>query len=99
MNSKKFDVKRIVISLIAGVLLIAVGVTAGYFLGATGTEEPETTGYVENPAFYIAEKNIDEIVGFADNGLNGYHWVESNGEKKLYLDEKECALFVISTTP
>lgn len=122
MNSKKFDVKRIAISLIAGVLLIAVGVTAGYFLGAPGTEEPETTGYVENPAyeymvgsaawqmsaeahalmmqgFYIAEKNVDEIVSFADNGLNGYHWVESNGEKKLYLDEKRvCVVCDIDDT-
>ena len=49
--------------------------------------------------FYIAEKNIDEIASFADNELNGYHWVEINEEKKLYLNEKRvCVVCDIDDT-
>jgi predicted secreted acid phosphatase len=49
--------------------------------------------------FYIAEKNIDEMVSFADNELNGYRWVEENGEKKLYLNDKRvCVVCDIDDT-
>ena len=44
-------------------------------------------------------KNIDEIVSFADNGLNGYRWVEDGGEKKLYLNDKRvCVVCDIDDT-
>ena len=49
--------------------------------------------------FHIAEKNIDEIVSYANNSLNGYHWVENNGDKKLYLNEKRvCVVCDIDDT-
>ena len=49
--------------------------------------------------FHLAEKNVDELVSFADNGQNGYRWVESNGEKKLYLNDKRvCVVCDIDDT-
>jgi predicted secreted acid phosphatase len=49
--------------------------------------------------FHLAEKNVDELVSLADNGQNGYRWVESNGEKKLYLNDKRvCVVCDIDDT-
>ncbi len=122
--SKKSKIKNIVACSIAGVLLVALSVGVGYWIGAK-TSEPQATpptGYAANPAyeymvgaaawqmsaeahalmmqgFHLAEKNVDEMVSFADNELNGYRWVESNGEKKLYLNEKRvCVVCDIDDT-
>lgn len=42
--------------------------------------------------FHLAEKNIDEITALADENRQGYHWVEEDGRKKLFLDEKRVAV-------
>jgi predicted secreted acid phosphatase len=122
--SKKSKIKNIVAFSIAGVLLVALSVGVGYWIGAKPSEPQATqpTGYAANPAyeymvgaaawqmsaeahalmmqgFHLAEKNVDEMVSFADNELNGYRWVESNGEKKLYLNEKRvCVVCDIDDT-
>lgn len=49
--------------------------------------------------FYIAEKNIDEMASLADSELDGYHWVEEKGEKKLYCEGKRvCVVCDIDDT-
>jgi predicted secreted acid phosphatase len=122
--SKKSKIKNIVACSIAGVLLVALSVGVGYWIGAKPSEPQATppTGYAANPAyeymvgaaawqmsaeahalmmqgFHLAEKNVDEMTSFADNELNGYRWVESNGEKKLYLNEKRvCVVCDIDDT-
>jgi predicted secreted acid phosphatase len=42
--------------------------------------------------FHLAEKNIDEMAALADSNQQGYHWVEADGQKKLFLDEKQVAV-------
>ena len=42
--------------------------------------------------FHIAENNIREMVNWADNQLNGYHWVEEGGLRKLYRDERRVCI-------
>lgn len=50
-------------------------------------------------AFHLAEKNIDDMVSLADRGLEGYHWIEEAGEKKLYRDGKRvCVITDIDDT-
>jgi predicted secreted acid phosphatase len=49
--------------------------------------------------FHIAENNIDEMAQYADRGDKGYSWVEVNGEKKLYFnDKKVCVVCDIDDT-
>lgn len=123
-NSKNVNSKHALLRFVGCVLLIALSVGAGYFIGVKQdtAEETKATGYAANPdyeymvgstawqmsaeahalmmqGFYIAEKNIDEMAGFADNMQNGYRWVENNGEKELYLDEKRvCVVCDIDDT-
>jgi predicted secreted acid phosphatase len=50
-------------------------------------------------SFHIAESNISDMVSWADNQQNGYRWVEENGRRKLYLNEKRvCVVSDIDDT-
>lgn len=70
-----------------------------YLVGSAAWQMSAEAHALMMQGFYIAEKNIDEIAEFADQGLNGYRWVESNGEKKLYLNEKRvCVVCDIDDT-
>ena len=40
----------------------------------------------------MAESNIDDMAAMADKEQEGYHWVEENGQKKLFLGEKKVAV-------
>lgn len=42
--------------------------------------------------FNLAQSNIDDMVAMADTGLQGYEWVEVNGQRKLYHDGKQVAV-------
>ena len=42
--------------------------------------------------FHLAQNNIDDMVVMADNEQQGYHWVEENGQKKLFHEEKQVAV-------
>ena len=42
--------------------------------------------------FHLAESNIDDLAAMANGEQNGYHWVEENGQKKLFLEEKQVAV-------
>ena len=70
-----------------------------YLVGAAAWQMSAEVHALMMQGFHLAEENIDEIVGFADNETNGYRWVESNGEKKLYLNDKRvCVVCDIDDT-
>ena len=70
-----------------------------YLVGSAAWQMSAEAHALMMQGFYIAEKNVDEIAGFADQGLNGYRWVEDDGEKKLYLNEKRvCVVCDIDDT-
>lgn len=70
-----------------------------YMVGSTAWQMSAEAHALMMQGFHLAEKNIDEMVGFADDGLNGYRWVESNGEKKLFLNDKRvCVVCDIDDT-
>ena len=70
-----------------------------YLVGSAAWQMSAEAHALMMQGFHLAEKNIDEMVSFADNGVNGYRWVESDGEKKLYLDEKRvCVVCDIDDT-
>ena len=70
-----------------------------YLVGAAAWQMSAEAHALMMQGFYIAEKNVDEIASFADAELNGYHWVEINGEKKLYLNDKRvCVVCDIDDT-
>jgi predicted secreted acid phosphatase len=70
-----------------------------YMVGSAAWQMSAEAHALMMQGFYIAEKNIDEIVSLADNELNGYRWVEQNGDKKLYLNEKRvCVVCDIDDT-
>lgn len=70
-----------------------------YMVGSTAWQMSAEAHALMMQGFHLAEKNIDEMVGFADKELNGYRWVENNGEKKLYLNGKRvCVVCDIDDT-
>ena len=70
-----------------------------YMVGSAAWQMSAEAHALMMQGFHLAEKNIDEMVGFADDELNGYRWIESNGEKKLYLNEKRvCVVCDIDDT-
>lgn len=70
-----------------------------YLVGSAAWQMSAEAHALMMQGFHIAEKNIDEMVNFADNGLNGYRWIEENGEKKLYLNDKRvCVVCDIDDT-
>lgn len=70
-----------------------------YLVGSAAWQMSAEAHALTMQGFYIAEKNIDEIASFAERGQNGYRWVEDNGEKKLYLNEKRvCVVCDIDDT-
>ena len=42
--------------------------------------------------FHLAQSNIDDLAALADSGDQGYHWVEEDGQKKLFLEDKQVAV-------
>ena len=70
-----------------------------YMVGAAAWQMSAEAHALMMQGFGIAEKNIDEIAGFADNAQNGYRWIEADGEKKLYLNDKRvCVVCDIDDT-
>ena len=42
--------------------------------------------------FHLAQSNVDDLVTMADSSQNGYHWVETEGQPKLFFEEKQVAV-------
>ena len=50
-------------------------------------------------SFHIAERNITDLASWADQQMNGYHWIVENGQRKLYRNEKRvCVVSDIDDT-
>ena len=42
--------------------------------------------------FHLAQSNVEDLVAMADSNQNGYHWVETEGQPKLFFEEKQVAV-------
>ena len=70
-----------------------------YMVGSTAWQMSAEAHALMMQGFHIAEGNVDALVQLADNERNGYRWVEENGQKKLYLNEKRvCVVCDIDDT-
>jgi predicted secreted acid phosphatase len=70
-----------------------------YLVGAAAWQMSAEAHALMMQGFHLAEKNVDELVRLADGGLDGYRWVEMDGEKKLYRNEKRvCVVCDIDDT-
>ena len=63
-----------------------------YMVGATAWQMSAEAHALMMQGFHLAEKNIDDMAALADSNQQGYHWVEENGQRKLFLDEKQVAV-------
>ena len=70
-----------------------------YMVGASAWQMSAEAHALMMQGFYLAEKNVDEMVSLAESGLDGYRFVEDGGEKKLYLgDKRVCVVCDIDDT-
>jgi predicted secreted acid phosphatase len=70
-----------------------------YMVGSAAWQMSAEAHALMMQGFHLAEKNVDEMVSLADSGLDGYGWVEKDGEKKLYLNGKRvCVVCDIDDT-
>lgn len=63
-----------------------------HLVGAAAWQVSAESDALIMQGFHIAEENVNDMVELANNAQQGYHWVEENGEKKLYRDEKRVAV-------
>ena len=70
-----------------------------YMVGASAWQMSAEAHALMMQGFYLAGKNVDEMVSLAESGLDGYRFVEDGGEKKLYLgDKRVCVVCDIDDT-
>ena len=70
-----------------------------YMVGSAAWQMSAEAHALMIQSFHIAEENVSALIHLADNELNGYRWVEENGQKKLYLDDKRvCVVCDIDDT-
>ena len=63
-----------------------------YMAGAAAWQMSAEAHALMMQGFHLAQSNIDDMVAMADSGQQGYHWVEENGQKRLFLEEKQVAV-------
>ena len=63
-----------------------------YMVGATAWQMSAEAHALMMQGFHLAESNIDQMAALADSNQQGYHWVEENGQRKLFLEEKQVAV-------
>ena len=63
-----------------------------YLVGATAWQMSAEAHALMMQGFHLAQSNIDDMVAMADNNQQGYHWVEQNGQSKLFFEEKQVAV-------
>lgn len=63
-----------------------------YMVSSTAWQMSAEAHALMMQGFHLAEANIDDMAAMADNNQDGYRWVEENGQKKLFLDEKQVAV-------
>ena len=63
-----------------------------YMVGAAAWQMSAEAHALMIQGFHLAENNIDQMTALADSNQQGYHWVEGNGQRKLFLEEKQVAV-------
>ena len=63
-----------------------------YMVGAAAWQMSAEAHALMMQGFYLARNNIDEMVAMADSNQQGYHWLEENGQRKLFFEEKQVAV-------
>ena len=77
----------------------AANPTHEYLTGSAAWQMSAEAHALMMQSFHIAEKNIAEMVNWAEHQLNGYHWIEENGLRKLYRnDQRVCVVSDIDDT-
>lgn len=63
-----------------------------YMVGAAAWQMSAEAHALMMQGFHLAQTNIDQMTALADSNQQGYHWVEENGQRKLFLEEKQVAV-------
>ena len=63
-----------------------------YMVGATAWQMSAEAHALMMQGFHIAQSNLDDLVALADAEQQGYRWVEDNGQRKLFFEEKQVAV-------
>ena len=63
-----------------------------YMAGAAAWQMSAEAHALMMQGFHLAQNNVDEMIALADENLQGYHWAEENGQRKLFLEEKQVAV-------
>lgn len=63
-----------------------------YLVGAAAWQMSAEAHALMIQGFHLAQLNLDQMAAMADNGENGYHWAEENGQRKLCFEGKQVAV-------
>ena len=63
-----------------------------YMVGAAAWQMSAEAHALMMQSFHLAESNVDDMAALADSNRQGYHWVEADGQKQLFLEEKQVAV-------
>ena len=70
-----------------------------YLVGSAAWQMSAEAHALMMQSFHIAENNIADMTAWADQQMHGYHWLEENGQRKLYRDGKRvCVVSDIDDT-
>ena len=70
-----------------------------YIAGAAAWQMSAEAHALMMQGFHIAETNIDQLARMADSNEQGYHWVEEDGVRKMFLNQKRvCVVCDIDDT-
>lgn len=70
----------------------AVNPAYEYIVGAAAWQISAEAHALMMQGFHLAEKNIDQMVSFADANQQGYHWVGEGDQRKLFHEGKRVAI-------
>ena len=63
-----------------------------YMVGAAAWQMSAEAHALMMQGFHLAQSNVDDMIAMADGNQQGYHWIEENGQKKLFFEEKQAAV-------
>lgn len=63
-----------------------------YLVGAAAWQLSAEAHALMIQSFHLAGENVRKLAALADSGLEGYRWVEENGRKKLFREDRRVAV-------
>ena len=63
-----------------------------YMVGAAAWQMSAEAHALMMQGFHLAQSNVDDMVAMADRNQNGYRWVEEDGQRELFFEEKQVAV-------